>query len=267
MHQETTINMKNIRSNRLHLGKNVVIHPTAEISGIQGDAEDIYIGDNVYIGERVRIICDNFHIGDYSKIHHDSNVHGYKPCRIGHNAWIGQFCIIDSIGGTTLGDNCGVGAHSQLWSHIKYGDTLEGCRFLTDRPLQIGNDVWFVGHCIVSPVTAHDRSMAMVGSVVTKDMNYNEIYAGSPAKSISEKIGFQFEETTVEKKRTRMIALLKEFGDHRLLKIVEDDADVNFNDEISYFNVKTRKYKKTLSQAEVDFMHFLLPAKAKFTPY
>ena len=259
--------MNNIKANKLHIGKNTFIHPAAEISGIKGEAEEIIIGDNVYIGERVRIMCDNFSIGDYSKIHHDSNIHGYKPCKIGHNAWIGQFCIIDSIGGTTIGDNCGVGAHSQLWSHMKYGDTLEGCRFLINKPLTIGNDVWFVGHCIVSPVTAQDKSMAMVGSVITKDMNYNEIYAGSPAKSISGKIGFQFEEVSVEVKRNKMLDLLKEFGDHKLIRIIEDDSEIRFNDDISYFNVKTRKYKKTSSQAEIDFMNFLLPVKGKFTPY
>jgi acetyltransferase-like isoleucine patch superfamily enzyme len=258
--------MENIKAAVFHIGKNSFIHPSARICGINGEAEQVFIGDNVYIGERVQIICNNFRIGDYSKIHHDTNVHGYKPCNIGHNAWVGQYCIIDSIGGTTIGDNCGVGAHSQLWSHIKYGDTLEGCRFLDQRPLNIGNDVWFVGHCIVSPVTAHDKSMAMVGSVVTKNMNYNEIYAGSPAKSISEKIGFQFEEVSVETKRNKMLGYLEEFGNNKFIKIVEDDAEINFNDGISYFNVKTRKYKKTSSEAEIAFMHFLLPAKAKFTP-
>lgn len=259
--------MNNIKANKIQLGKNCIIHPTAEITGINGPADEVIIGDNVYIGERVRVFCNHFTLGDYSKIHHDTNIHGYKPCSIGHNAWIGQFCIIDSIGGTTLGNNCGVGAHSQLWSHIKYGDTLEGCRFLTDKPLNIGNDVWFVGHCIVSPITAMDKSMAMVGSVVTKDMNFNEIYAGSPAKSISDKIGFQFEEVPVENKLKRLKEMLNEFGNTDRIRIVSDDAEINFNDEHTYFNVSTRKYKKTLSPAEVEFMQFLLPARGKFIPY
>lgn len=99
--------MNNISANKIKMGKNSFIHPTAEITGINGPADEIIIGDNVYIGERVRVFCNHFSLGDYSKIHHDTNVHGYKPCSIGHNAWIGQFCIIDSIGGTTLGNNCG----------------------------------------------------------------------------------------------------------------------------------------------------------------
>ena len=201
----------NIQAEEFYIGRNTIIAPTAIIRGIKGKAKKIVIGDNCYIGENVQIICDDFSLGDYCKIQHNTNVHGYLPCHIGHNAWIGQYSIIDSIGGTTIGNNCGIGAHSQIWSHIKFGDTLEGCRFLTEKPMQIGNDVWFVGHCIVSPIVAQDKSMAMVGSVVTKDMNYNEIYAGSPAKSISDKIGVQFNEVTIQEKLIKMNSYINEW--------------------------------------------------------
>jgi acetyltransferase-like isoleucine patch superfamily enzyme len=260
----------NLQVENLKIGNNVNIHPTAVIKGLNGKADNIEIGDNVYIGAHVQIICDNFSIGDYSKIQHNTNIHGYKPCEIGHNAWIGQFSIIDCIGGVKIGDNCGIGAHSQLWSHIKYGDTLEGCRFLSDKEMRVGKDVWFVGHCIVSPIIAEDKSMAMVGSVVTKNMEYNNIYAGSPASSISNKVGFQFVETSVESKLDRMNKYLKEFETtykkFHNIKIVASKHDINSNDEFSYFAVETRIYKKTLSESEVEFMRYLLPDKAKFTP-
>lgn len=263
--------MKNVWAEDIVIGKNVVIEESAVIRGVSGLAKRIVIGDNSYIGKDVQIICDNFEFGDYSKLHHHSNIHGYKPCIIGHNAWIGQYTIIDSIGGVTIGNNCGIGAHSQLWSHIKYGDTLEGCNYLGETPLIIGNDVWFVGHCIVSPIIAEDKSMALVGSVVTKDMKFNEIYAGSPAKSISDKVGFQFEEKSTDDKFKRMSEHLKEFESNSNevlnIKIVRDISEVNFFDEISYFDVSARRYKKTLSDVEVEFMKFLLPAKAKFIPY
>lgn len=256
-----------IEAENLSIGKNTIIHPSAVIRGVSGKAKSIFIGDNCYIGENVQIICDDFSIGDYSKVHHHTNIHGYLPCKIGHNAWIGQYTIIDSIGGATIGDNCGIGAHSQLWSHIKYGDTLEGCRFLSEKKLQVGNDVWFVGHCIVSPIVAEDKSMAMVGSVVTKDMGYNKIYAGSPAKEISDKVGPQFEERSLKDKLERMIEYLKDFGAADLIRVVLTHDEVNFNDEYSYFVISDRKYKKTLSEPEIAFMKYLLPAKAKFTPY
>ena len=262
------LKFKNIQAEELYVGKNTIIEPTAKIRGINGKAKSIVIGDNCYIGENVQIICDDFSIGDYSKIQHDTNIHGYLPCKIGHNAWIGQFTIIDSIGSMTIGNNCGIGAHSQLWSHIKYGDTLEGCRFLNEKPMFIGNDVWFVGHCIVSPITAADKSMAMVGSVVTRDMDYNEIYAGSPAKSLSDKIGFQFKEVSIDDKFIKMNRYLNEWnGNPELIKIVTDLSEIDDNrQDITYFNVSDRTYTKKGSPDEIGFMKYLLPARAKFIP-
>jgi acetyltransferase-like isoleucine patch superfamily enzyme len=260
----------NIYSDNIIIGKNVIIEPTAVIRGINGNANNITIGDNTYIGHDVQIICDDFSIGDYCKIHHHTNVHGYKPCKIGHNAWIGQYCIIDSIGGTTIGNNCGIGAHSQLWSHIKYGDTLEGCRFLSDSPLKIGNDVWFVGHCIVSPIVAEDKSMALVGSVVTKNMKYNNIYAGSPAKNLTNSLGNQFNEVSIDDKYESMMKYLHLFENHIGTKnhdIVIVKTENDFINDKTCFSVKERTYSKNLTEFEEKFMKFLLPDKAKFVPH
>lgn len=256
-----------ISADDVHVGIGVIIHPTAVICGPDGGkARRVHIGDHTYIGERVVIRCVDFAIGDYSKIHHDTNIHGYMPCHIGHNAWIGQFTIIDSIGGTTIGDNCGIGAHSQLWSHIKYGDTLEGCRFLMEKPLTVGKDVWFVGHCIISPIIAEDRSMAMVGSVVTKNMKSNTIYAGSPASEITSKIGPQFLPVTVDEKKERMRSYLAESGiDPSTIRIVGSASEIG-DDDLTYFAVDERVYTKKNSAEEIAFMKYLLPARGKFTP-
>jgi hypothetical protein len=153
-----------------------------------------------------------------------------------------------------------------LWSHIKFGDTLEGCRFLSENKLNIGNDVWFVGHCIVSPIIAEDKSMAMVGSVVTKNMEFNQIYAGSPAKSISDKIGFQFQEVSLDLKIRMMLDYLDDAKVNKdLIKIVANRSEIK-KDGRTYFVVESREYLKTGSPDEISFMKFLLPAKAKFIP-
>lgn len=260
--------MKKIQADNLIVGINTIIEPTAIIRGVNGDAKNIIIGDNCYIGHNVQIICDDFELGDYCKIQHDTNIHGYLPCKIGHNAWIGQYSIIDCIGGTIIGNNCGIGAHSQIWSHIKFGDTLEGCRFLSEKNMQIGHDVWFVGHCIVSPIIAENKSMAMAGSVITKDMKYNEIYAGSPAQSISAKVGYQFLETDINVKHLKMKAYLNKFDPNcETIRIVKSFEEIEIeNKMVSFFNVETREYTKRNSNEEIEFMKFLLPDKAKFVP-
>jgi acetyltransferase-like isoleucine patch superfamily enzyme len=256
-----------IKVEELIVGKNSFISPKAKIVGLNGNAKKVIIGDNTFIGDDVQIIVDEIEIGDYCKIHHHTNIHGYKPIKIGHNAWIGQYTIIDGIGGTTIGDNCGIGAHSQLWSHILYGDDLEGCNYNSNKKLKIGNDCWFVGHCIVSPITAEDKSMALVGSVITKDMEYNHIYGGSPAKDLTNKIQRQFREISIDEKYKKMMSHLENYGNTKKIKIVIDESQISFEDDVSYFNVSNRKYTKKLSDIETNFMKFLLPTKAKFTPY
>lgn len=262
--------MNDIKAKNLKLGSNIIIESTATFKGLSSPIpENIEIGDNTYIGHDVQIICDNFKIGDYSKIHHHTNIHGLKPCVIGHNVWIGQYSIIDTQGGVIIGNNCGIGAHSQLWSHIKYGDTLEGCRFMSNSPLYIGNDVWLVGHCIMSPVRVEDKAMALVGSVITKDMQSNHIYAGSPIKDVTERFGFQFKEISIDEKYMKMLSYLRMFDKNTLeIKVVKNIEEIDFDRrDITFFDVSTRKYTKNLSNQEQSFMRFLLPDKAKFVPF
>jgi acetyltransferase-like isoleucine patch superfamily enzyme len=253
--------MKNIKVDELVLGKNVFISESATIRGLNGNSKKIVIGDNTYIGDNVQIIIDELTIGDYCKIHHHSNIHGYKPLSIGHNAWVGQGTIIDSIGGVTIGNNCGIGAYSQLWSHIRYGDPLEGCNYESEKKLIIGNDVWFVGHCIVSPIIAKDKSMALVGSVVTKDMEYNHIYGGSPAADLTNKIKPQFREITISEKRD----IMSQFIIPKSIKIIESDEEI-ISDEFSYFNINNRTYTKNGSDDEIKFMKQLQNKLIKFIP-
>ena len=264
--------MENVKAKSFKIGIGSFIHPSAFICGPNGEeAINVEIGDHTYIGERVQIRCADFQIGDYGKIHHDTNIHGSKPCIIGHNLWCGQFCIIDSTGGCSIGNNVGIGAHSQLWSHIKFGDMLLGCQFNSTKPLWIQNDVWFVGHCIVSPITASDSSMALVGSVVAKDMEANKVYAGIPAVDTGKK---QFDVRDYEERLNIMKGLLDIFVDYDnayalarpLIKLCvwpEEAVDP----KVTWFIMSERAYTKKSTPIEIAFMKWLLPDKAKFIPY
>jgi acetyltransferase-like isoleucine patch superfamily enzyme len=254
--------LHNIKADEIILGKNVIISPKAIIRGVDGNAKKIIIGDNTYIGDNVQIILDEFEIGDYCKIHHHTNLHGYKPMKIGHNAWVGQYTIIDSIGGVNIGDNCGVGAHSQLWSHIKYGDPLQGCNYNMSSPLIVEDDVWFVGHCIVSPITAKSKSMALAGSVVTKDMEENRIYGGTPAKDLTDKILPQYTPLTLLQKWD----IINQLQIPKGIKFIEDESQVNNEDDISYFNIIDRTYTKKRTEMEILFMKYLQSKLIKFIP-
>lgn len=249
---------------RVEFGKNCTLGPSCK---------EISIGFGTVIGDGVYIDAPVVRIGDYCKIHRGSLLHGYKPLTIGHNCWIGQNTVIDSIGGTTIGNNVGIGALSQLWSHIKFGDTLAGCRWNSSRPLIIEDDVWFVGHCIVCPITAHQRSMALVGSVVTKDMLPNHIYAGVPATDITERLGNQFAPVSEEVRRQRFEALYTQFLKQTGLTpeqfratAVEDLTGRASDEHTTFFCLRERTYLPSRSEAEFRFMRFLLYDRAKFIP-
>lgn len=258
-----------IDADELIIGKGVVIEKGVVITGKVGKAKKVVIGDFTYIGENTKIIAPEFRIGDYSKLHANSFCHGEKPLRIGRNCWIGGNVVLDCLGGLDIDDNVGIGAQSQLWTHIKFGDIVEGSRFNSKKYMYVAKDVWFVGHCIVSPIKTEEKAMAMVGSVVTRDMEYNTIYAGVPAKNISDKIGYQFEDITNEEKAERLQTMVNEFEVlfpqfKNCIRVITDISQQN--DSFNWFNVSNRTYNKRYSKAEITFLKEYTPS-IKFTPF
>jgi acetyltransferase-like isoleucine patch superfamily enzyme len=230
----------------------------------------VTIGYGAFVGDEVYIDVEELMIGDYFTLHHGSVLHGQK-CAIGHNCWVGPYCILDSLGGyLTMGNNVGVGAHSQLWSHMKFGDRLAGCRWYRMGSLDIGDDVWFVGHCIVTPIKASARSMLMVGGLAVKDMKENHVYAGSPAKDMTEQFGPQFQEVSPAQQEARFSNYLDEYRrqghETDFVRLVPSREELAADCAHTSFCLATREYSPRYTADEVRFMRFLLYDKAKFVP-
>ena len=239
---------------RVRIGKNVQI-----------EVDDLEIGDGVLIEDDVVITGPRVRIGDYTVISKGTTVGGRSETSLGACCWIGPGCILNATDTLTLGNGVGVGAHSQLWTHMRFGDTLQGCDWDSEKPMVIEDDVWFVGHCLVSPVHAAPRSMAMLGSVIVRDMEADRTYAGSPARDLTDKIGPQWTPTTVDQKYERLTRELAVFSEGRdvdgQIEVVKEWPSTLHSD-VSYFNVATREYTKRLSDTEMDFMlHLLVPIK------
>lgn len=257
-----------IDARQVVIGKGVVVEAGAVIAGDGGPADKVVLGDFCYIGRETRILVPSFSLGDYSKLHAFSFAHGSKAMQIGRNCWIGGNVILDSMGGLDIDDNVGVGTHSQVWTHIQFGDIVEGCRFFGNNYMYVGKDVWFVGHCIVSPVRVGERSMAMVGSVIVKDMAPNRIYAGVPARDVTDRMGPQFEDRAVDQKaeilQQRIATFEEEYPEHRGQLHVARSATERMEDGC-WFDVSTRTYSKRYSAAEVAFLKSNIPL-VKFVP-
>ena len=253
-----------VRSPNVSIGRGVTIG-----SGTLIEAEVIVIGDNCFVGEDVTIRTKEFWLGDYSKIQRGTVGFGSQALRIGRNCWIGGRCDLDSQGGLVLEDNVGVGSLSQIWTHIRHGDVVNGCRFDSSQSVTIGKDAWFVGSCLVSPVSVGERSMAMLGSVIVKDMLPDRTYGGSPAIDITQKVGSQFAAISIEEKASRLQHLISKFEiTHpefaNQLVVVMNLEDINYSDERTYFDVGSRSYSKKFTPAEVCFLK--QTGTVKFTP-
>lgn len=247
---------------KTRIGDKVVLGP---------NCKNIEIGYGCFIGNETYIDVEELVIGDYTTIHHGSIIHGIKT-KIGHNCWFGHYTIIDSLGGNTvIGNNVGVGAHSQLWSHMKFGDTLFGCRWNSAGELILEDDVWLVGHSIVGPIHAHKKAMLMTGSVAVKDMEENKIYSGSPAKDISGALGLQFEETDINAITESFEKLKNQFSEETGINserfVIVDEFSDDRGDDYTEFNLNTREYKPVRTEEEFNFLKFLLYDKAKFVPH
>jgi len=230
----------------------------------------VRIGDGTIFQDNIRIDSDVFEIGDYGTIYSYCFFPGPGELRIGHNFWLGMGSIIECQGGTTIRNNVGIGAQSQLWTHIQFGDVLYGCRFHGAKPLIIEDDAWLVGHCLVSPVKIGKRSIAMLGSVITKDMKSDRAYAGVPAIDITEKVGPQFKISSVEERKKQLQQLINDFARNNNIKNINNYIEINsMSGQIDtnkiVFNIADRTYLKHNTDLENKIMRFLLPA-AKFIP-
>lgn len=242
-------------------GRNVSFH-----------CERVRIGDGVVFHDNISIHARHFEIGDYGTIYSYCFFPGGRV-KIGHNYWMGYGSLVDGRGGTRIGNNVCAGTHSQFWTHMIFGDVMYGSRFHSIKELVIEDDVWFSGQCLVSPIHAGARSVAMLGSVITKNMQPDRIYAGVPATDITEKGGPPYNATSIEDRVKYMKAQLGDFARTRGItdidrhaKIVTSSAELPSSSEnTTVFNVADRTYSKTGSALENKLMRFLLP-EAKFIP-
>jgi len=134
--------------------------------------ENVYIGDNVFIGELVELSADGVKI------------------RIGDDTLISRGTSI--IAGNHLFDTPG----------LSYLESSKG----VNEDITIGRNVWIGEHVIIlKGVTIGDSSIIAAGSIVTKDVDDFAIVGGIPAKFIRWR--FTKEEQKIH--REKVLSILK----------------------------------------------------------
>lgn len=265
------------------IGKNVEIkflNPNSKAT--------VVFGDNNIINDRVRILISegNLSIGDWNVFHNDMLVMGGAGLTVGHNGWFGQNTILDGSGELVLGNGVRIGMYSQVWTHVASGELIEGCTLHGFRKTIIEDDVWLVGSCIVSSgITIAQRTVALIGSNLTKDTKAHTVYAGSPAL---EKPNLNFyKPVTIDDKFIMMENWAKEFcamHNYRIITSVQkieiiDEKSLEtliislnldpkgFNQKTTYYDLLLKKYTKRLTALESAFYRYLFNNKARFIPF
>ena len=283
----------------MKLGKDVRIDSSCLFDKVSENSHigKFNFGDYCSIHENCRFYFSDskFEMGDYGTIHNNTFLTGYKNCKFGHNCWIGQNSIVNATDELTIGNNCGIGAFSKIWTHAAWGELLLGSRIavgLPDYPsksgaVTIGDDFWGIGQITISPgVKIGNKVIALTNSLVTKDVPDNTIVGGIPAKPTKINGDLRAYQNLSEIEKYNM---MKEFGKlfskNNGIKFTFDDSlktiqlgeeeikihcsiedKIEENESATIFNVMKRTYTKKHNPLEKKFMTFLLSYKARFTP-
>jgi acetyltransferase-like isoleucine patch superfamily enzyme len=139
---------------------------------------DVTFGENVTVVEPVNLyeceIGDDCFIGPFVEI--QRNVKIGKFCRVQSHAFI---CELVSIG-----DYCFI-SHGVKFVNDTFslGKPAGGDKSLW-RPTRVGNHVSIGTNTTILPVTIADNVVIGAGSVVTKDLVEQGVYAGNPARML-----------------------------------------------------------------------------------
>jgi len=121
-------------------------------------------------------------------------------CTIGKNSFIGPFVEIQKQ--SSIGENTKIQSHSFICELVEIGNQCfigHGVMFINDtfsigkpanqdknlwKKTKIGNNVYIGSNSTILPVKICDNVVIGAGSVVTKNIEKEGIYAGNPAKKI-----------------------------------------------------------------------------------
>ena len=149
------------------IGKNVVI----ENGVLVFHAENIVLGDNVYIG-------------------HLAILKGYyrNQLVVGSNTWIGQGCFLHSAGGIEIGESVGIGPYVKVVTSMhEIDESTEAILHSELRfakvTIEHGCDIG-AGAIVLPGVTIGHCSQIGAGAVVTRDVEPYAVAVGNPAKEI-----------------------------------------------------------------------------------
>lgn len=257
-----------LNAKKIFVGDNTTIASDAELSAINAEADEIYIGNNVVIDPRVRIRTKRVYIGDYTVIRADAIGFGHGDLIVGCNSWVASDVQMNATNDLVIGHGATLSYNCSIWTHFSGGDTLVGCRFDYSKTAKIGSDVWIGVGATIAPVNIGDKALILANAAITHDVPENTIWGGVPAKDLTEKLGGKpYVQRTKEAIKADFSDRLRSFY-QKHPKFSDHVIQTGFSNEEyagigTFFNLAERTYIPTGALSEIAFMRFLLP-QAKF---
>ena len=172
------INLLTLRLRKINCGKGLSTHGTLFIRG----TGTIIIGENVSITS-----CRETNPigGDVKTILFAKN---NATITIGDNTGISNSALV-AVDSIAIGNNVLIGGNCKIYDNdfhsVNYEDRIHGDKNINAAPIMI-KDGAFIGtrSIILKGVTIGERSIVGAGSVVTKSIPHDEVWAGNPAQFI-----------------------------------------------------------------------------------
>ncbi len=165
----------------------VRIHPTARV-----DCERVSIGAGGVIGAGCVIEGRSVEIG--REFWMDEGAHiGGGSCRdpqafLKAGDWLhmGRNSHVNTARGVVIGDECGIGRGTAIYTHGAYLDELAGFP-VQFAPVVIGSRVWLPDATVMPGVVIGDDIVVAARSLVNRSIKGGSLVGGVPAKAIREK--------------------------------------------------------------------------------
>ena len=140
------------------------------------------------VSGRTEILMELFgSAGTGISIEHNFNCDLGYNIHVGNNFYAGFNCTILDMAAVRIGDNCLIAPNVGIYTSGHSIHPVERYKTGYARPIIIGNNVWIGGHSVIlGGIEIGDNSVVAAGSVVTKDIPANAVYAGNPAEKIKD---------------------------------------------------------------------------------
>jgi len=170
------------------LGKDVKVHPTAEIR-----VENGYIGDRSVIRAHAVIEGRDVRIGheaticEYAVIGGGSRYEATSSLVAGDFLHMGRFSMLNQGFGIKVGHEFGCGVESKVYTHGAWLSEWDGFPF-SNGPVRIGDRVWLPYAQVNPRVKIGNDVVVMAMSLVNHDIPSGSMAGGIPCKVLRENV-------------------------------------------------------------------------------